>query len=214
VAYLLDVDHTLFDNSVVVAEIRRRLLDAVGAEGEQRYWAIFEALFADPGFADYLGAFNRLSAERERDPGLLNVPLGLLEHPFADRLYPRALDVIAALRRRGPVVIVSDGDIVFQPHKIKRSGLWDAVEGRVLVYVHKEQMITDIERRCPAQRYVMVDDKIYLLAAMKAIWGDRVRTVFVRQGRYALDAALVAKSPPADLAIDAIGEILDRLDEL
>ncbi len=138
----------------------------------------------------------------------------LLDYPFAERLYPRALDVIARLQTRGPVAIVSDGDVVFQPHKVKRSGLWEAAGGRVLVYIHKEEMLDDIERRYPARRYVMVDDKIYLLAAIKAIWKERVTTVFVRQGHYALDPGLVAASPPADMTIEAIGDIIDRLAEL
>jgi FMN phosphatase YigB (HAD superfamily) len=212
VAYLIDVDNTLLDNGVVIADLRRNLRETLGREGELRYWQIFEELFHEPGFADYLGAFNRYSVEHPRDPRLFDVSLLLLNYPFAERLYPRSLDVIAALRRRGPVAIVSDGDVVYQPYKIRRSGLWDAVDGHVLVYVHKEQMIDDIERRYPARRYVMLDDKIYVLAAMKAIWRERVLTVFVRQGHYALDEALVAKSPPADITVDSIGEVVERSD--
>ena len=212
--YLLDVDNTLLDNGAIVADLRRSLRNTLGPEGERRYWEIFEALFQQPGYADYLGAFNLYGAERPRDPRLFDVALQLLDYPFAERLYPGALDVIAALRRRGPVALVSDGDVVYQPYKIRRSGLWEAVDGRVLVYVHKELMIDDIERRCPARRYVMFDDKIFLLAAMKAIWKERVTTVFVRQGHYALDAALVAASPPADLAIDSIGEAIEQIERL
>ena len=214
VAFLLDVDNTLLDNGVVVADLRRQLRDTMGANGEQRYWDIFEELFRDPGFADYFGALQRYSLEESRDPRLFAVASFLLNYPFADRLYPRALDVIARLQTRGPVAIVSDGDVVFQPHKVKRSGLWDAAGGRVLVYIHKEEMLDDIERRYPARRYVVVDDKIYILAAIKAIWKERVTTVFVRQGRYALDPRLVAASPPADVTIEAIGDIIERLDRL
>ena len=214
VAFLVDVDNTLLDNGAVVAELRRHLRDTMGAEGEERYWNIFEELFRDPGFADYLGALQRLSLERPRDPRLFDVSLFLLNYPFAERLYPRALDVIARLRTRAPVAIVSDGDVVFQPYKVKRSGLWDAAAGHVLIYIHKEQMLEDIERRYPARRYVMIDDKIHLLAAIKAIWKERVTTVFVRQGHYALDATLVAASPPADVTIDAIGDLLQRVDSL
>jgi FMN phosphatase YigB (HAD superfamily) len=213
-AYLLDVDNTLIDNGAVMADLRRSLRDALGPEGEKRYWDIFEERFHDPGFADYLGAFNLYGAEGPRDPQLLQVPQRLLDYPFADRLYPGALDVIRALRRRGPVAIVSDGDVVYQPYKIRQAGLWKAVDGHVLVYIHKERMLHDIERRYPARRYVMFDDKIFLLAAMKAIWKERVTTVFVRQGHYALDPALVAASPPADVTIDSIGEAIDLIDRL
>ena len=214
VAFLLDVDNTLLDNGVIVADLRRTLRETVGAEGEQRYWAIFEELFRDPGFADYLGALQRYSLEHSRNPRWFEIALFLLNYPFAERLYPHALDVIARLQTRGPVAIVSDGDVVFQPYKIVRSGLWDAAGGRVLVYIHKEMMLDDIERRYPARRYVMVDDKVYVLAAIKAVWKDRVTTVFVRQGHYALDARLVAASPAADVTINAIGDIIDRIHEL
>ena len=214
VVCLIDVDNTLLDNGVVVADLRRRLRETLGPEGEERYWQIFEELFTDPGFADYFGALQHCSLERPRDPRVFGISLFLLGYPFAERLYPRALDVVAQVGARAPVVILSDGDVVFQPYKIKRSGLWDATGGRVLIYIHKEQMLDDIERRYPARRYVMVDDKIYILAAIKAIWKERVTTVFVRQGHYALDAKLVAASPPADITIEAIGDLIDRLDEL
>jgi FMN phosphatase YigB (HAD superfamily) len=214
VAFLVDVDNTLLDNGRVVADLRSHLRDAMGLVGERRYWEIFEELFRNPGFADYLGAFQRYGLEQPRDPRLFDVSLALLNYPFGERLYPRALDVVAGLRARAPMVIVSDGDVVFQPYKIKRSGLWDAAGGHVLIYIHKETMLDDIERRYPARRYVFADDKIYVLAAIKAIWKERVTTVFVRQGHYALDPAIVAASPPADVAIDTIGELLDRVGSL
>jgi FMN phosphatase YigB (HAD superfamily) len=214
VAFLIDVDNTLLDNGVIVAGLRRQLRETMGEEAERRYWEIFEELFRDPGFADYLGALQRYGLEHPRDPRLFEVALFLLGYPFADSLYPRALDLIARLQTRGPVAIVSDGDVVYQPYKVKRSGLWDAAGGHVLVYIHKELMLDDIERRYPARRYVMVDDKIYLLAAIKAIWKERVTTVFVRQGHYALDARLVAASPPADVTVDSIGDLIEFADSL
>ena len=214
VAFLIDVDNTLLDNGAVVADLRRRFREVVDAEGERRYWEIFEELFLDPGFADYLGALQRYGLEHPRDPRLFEVALFLMDYPFAGRLYPRALDVIARLRARAPVVIVSDGDVVFQPYKVKRSGLWDAAGGHVLIYIHKEQMLDDLERRYPARRYVMVDDKIYILAAIKAIWKERVTTVFVRQGHYALDPRIVAASEPADVTVDSIGDLIERVDSL
>ena len=187
VVFLLDVDNTLLDNDAVIEDLKRHLIDAFGAECQQRYWELFEQLREELGYADYLGALQRYRIERPRDPHLLRISLFLLHYPFADRLYPRALDVVARLRRLGPVVILSDGDVVFQPRKVERSGLWAAVDGEVLIYIHKEQMLDDVERRYPARRYVMVDDKVRVLAAIKAVWRERLTTVFVRQGHYAAD---------------------------
>src|SRR2546430_12384982 len=174
IVYLLDVDNTLLDNDAVTEDLRRHLRSAFGDECQRRYWDLFEELRRELGYADYLGALQRYRIERPRDPQLLRVSLFLLRYPFADRLYPRALDVIAELRRRAPTVILSDGDVVFQPWKVERSGLWTALDGDVLIYVHKEQMLDDVERRYPARRYVMVDDKIRILAAMKNAWRERV----------------------------------------
>jgi FMN phosphatase YigB (HAD superfamily) len=208
VVFLLDVDNTLLDNDAVTADLRRYMREALGAENEQRYWDIFEECRAELGYADYLGALQRYRGRFPADCHLIEVSLFLLRYSFAERLYPRALEVIARLRERGPVVILSDGDVVFQPHKIERSGLWAAVEGRVLIYIHKELMLDDVERRYPARRYVMVDDKLRILAAMKAIWQQRLTTVFVRQGHYARDTSPTAMRE-ADHVIDAIGDMSD-----
>ncbi len=208
VVWLLDVDNTLLDNDAVIEDLRAHLRDAFGADCERRYWDIFEHLRGELGYADYLGALQRYRIERPRDPQLLRVSLFLLNYPFAERLYPGALDTIAALRRGGPVVILSDGDVVFQPRKVERSGLWAAVEGHVLIYIHKEQMLGDVERLYPARRYVMVDDKLRILAAMKGVWGNRLTSVFVRQGHYAHDPAASAGFPPADFTIDRIEELI------
>jgi FMN phosphatase YigB (HAD superfamily) len=205
--FLLDVDNTLIDNDAVIADLRRHLVEAFGAECDRRYWEIFEQLRAELGYADYLGALQRYRVERPRETHVLQISLFLLHYPFASRLYPGALEAIRTLRGRGRTVILSDGDVVFQPRKIERSGLWEAVEGEVLVYIHKEQMLDDVERRYPARRYVMVDDKLRILTAMKATWHDRLTTVFVRQGHYAHDPAHLAGYPPADVAIDRIEEL-------
>jgi FMN phosphatase YigB (HAD superfamily) len=207
VVFLFDVDNTLLDNDRVTADLRRHLLGEVGAEGGERYWAIFEQLRTELGYADYLGALQRYRVEYPRDTHLLAVSRFLVDYPFANRLYPESLDVLDRLRQWGPTVILSDGDVVFQPRKAERSGLFDAVEGRVLIYIHKEQELDDVERRHPADHYVMVDDKLRLLTAIKAHWRDRVTTVFVRQGHYARDP-VVATCPPADLTIERIGELL------
>jgi FMN phosphatase YigB (HAD superfamily) len=206
--FLFDVDNTLLDNDAVIEDLRRFLLDAFGHECEQRYWDLFEELRRELGYADYLGALQRYRIENPRDPNLLRASLFLLHYPFADRVLPGAFDVLRHVGRRGPVVILSDGDVVFQPRKVECSGLWEAVGGKVLIYIHKEEMLDDVEQRFPARRYVMVDDKVRILAAMKAHWGERLTTVFVRQGHYALDAALVAAHPAADVTVERIGDLL------
>ncbi len=207
VVYLLDVDNTLLDNDAVIADLKTYLGATFGRDAEQRYWTIFEELRSELGYADYLGALQRFRVENPRDPHVINLSLYLFHYPFADRLFPGALEAIARVGAHGPAVILSDGDVVFQPRKVERSGLWAAVDGRVLIYIHKEQMLDDVERRHPAKRYVMVDDKIRILAAMKAAWGDRVTTVFVRQGHYAHDPQLVSAYPAADVAIDRIADL-------
>src|SRR2546428_5481889 len=205
IVYLLDVDNTLLDNDAVTEDLRRHLRSAFGDECQRRYWDLFEELRRELGYADYLGALQRYRMEHPRDPELLTVSLFLLQYPFAERLYPHALDVVAELRRRGPTVVLSDGDVVFQPRKVERSGLWAAVDGDVLIYIHKEQMLDDVERRYPAKRYVVIDDKLRILAAIKAVWCDRVTTVFVRQGHYALDPRMARDYPAADITIERIG---------
>jgi FMN phosphatase YigB (HAD superfamily) len=210
VVFLLDVDNTLLDNDQVERDLRQHLTEAFGRERQARYWEIFEALRAELGYADYLGALQRYRLEHLRDPHLLEISLYLVDYPFAERLYPGALDVIRHLRALGPTVILSDGDVVFQPRKVERSGLWSAVEGRVLIYVHKEEMLEDVAARYPARHYVMVDDKLRILAAMKRTWGDRLTTVFPRQGHYALDPKVLTTYPPADVAIERIGNLLGR----
>jgi len=207
--FLFDVDNTLLDNDAVTDDLKQHLIDTFGGDRARRYWELFEEQRLELGYADYLGALQRYRIENPRDTGLLRASLYLLHYPFANRVYPGALDAIRAAERRGRVAILSDGDVVFQPRKVERSGLWGAVEGNVLIYIHKEEMLEDVERRFPAERYVMVDDKVRILTAMKAIWGARLTTVFVRQGHYALDAELVAQYPPADVTIDRIGDLRD-----
>lgn len=209
VVFLLDCDNTLLDNDRVVEDLRVHLASEFGAGNCARYWQIFEELREELGYADYLGALQRYRLGAMNDPRLLLMSAYLVDYPFADRLYPRALAAIEHLRRWGPTVILSDGDVVFQPRKIQRSGLWKAVEGRVLIYIHKEQMLDDVEQRYPAPHYVMVDDKLRVLAAMKKIWRERLTTVFPRQGHYAFDPEIISKHPPADLTIEHIGELLD-----
>jgi FMN phosphatase YigB (HAD superfamily) len=208
VAFLVDVDNTLLDNDRVTADLRRYLEREVGAEGLARYWAIFEALRVELGYADYLGALQRYRLECPRDPYLLCVSSFLLDYPFADRLYPGALDVLERFRGWGPTVILSDGDVVFQPRKVERSGLGAAVDG-VLIYVHKERELDDVERRYPAAHYVLVDDKLRVLDAVKRVWGQRVTTVFPRQGHYARDPEALTTHPAPDLAVERIGELAD-----
>jgi hypothetical protein len=209
VVFLLDVDNTLLDNDRVERDLRRHLERVFGAERQARYWEIFEDLRTELGYADYLGALQRYRVEHLRDPNLVEVSLYLIDYPFANRLYPGSLDVVERCQVWGPTVILSDGDVVFQPRKVELSGLSEAVGGNVLIYIPKEQRLDDVERRYPARHYVMVDDKLRILTAMKAVWGDRLTTVFPRQGHYALDPAILAAYPPADLAVDRIGELVD-----
>ena len=209
VVFLFDCDNTLLDNDRVQDDLRTHLEREFGPENRDRYWGIFEALRAELGYADYLGALQRYRQGAMNDPRLLRMSSFLVDYPFADRLYPGSLDAIGYLRSWGLTVILSDGDVVFQPRKIQRSGLWNAVEGRVLIYIHKEQMLDDVLQRYPAQHYVMVDDKLRILAAMKKIWRDRLTTVFPRQGHYALDPQNIATYPPADITIERIGDLID-----
>ncbi len=208
IVFLFDVDNTLLDNDRVVADLGRHLEGEFGAESKERYFAILEELRGELGYIDYLGALQRYRLDMQCDHRLLLMSSFLVDYPFADRLYPGALDVLDRVRDWGPPVILSDGDVVFQPRKVQRSGLWDAVQGRVLIYVHKEQMLAEVEQRYPARRYVMVDDKLRILASMKRSWGGRLTTVFPRQGHYALDPRVIAAYPPADIAITRIGELL------
>ncbi len=207
--FLLDVDNTLLDNDHVERELHRHLHERFGSESEKRYWALFEQLRSELGYADYLGTLQRYRLEQGSDPRLLSMSLFLIQYPFADRLYPGVPELLRTLRERARTVILSDGDAVFQPLKVARSGLWDAVAGDVLIYIHKEQMLDDVERRYPARHYVMVDDKVRILAAMKEVWGERLTTVFVRQGHYATDGEQVARYPAADVTIERIGDLAE-----
>ncbi|MBF6568953.1 MAG: HAD family hydrolase [Candidatus Binataceae bacterium] len=209
IVFLFDVDNTLLDNDHVVADLMRHLEHAVGHERQQRYWAIFEQLRVELGYADYLGALQRYRLENPREPHLLAVSSFLLDYPFANRLFPNAIDVIQRSKQWGMPVVFSDGDVVFQPHKVERSGLFAEVEGNALIYVHKEKELDDVSSRFPADHYILIDDKLRILDAVKREWGAKVTTVFPRQGHYALDQAEIAKYPPADLVIDRIGMMLD-----
>ena len=205
--FLFDVDNTLIDNDRVSADLKRHLEATVGEPSAQRYWDIFEKLRAELGYADYLGALQRYRVERPREPRLLEVSYFMINYPFANRLYPESLDAVEYAKQSGRAVILSDGDVVFQPRKVDRSGLNDIFEGQVLIYVHKEQELADVEARYPAEHYVMVDDKVRLLTAIKQHWGKRVTTVFPRQGHYALDQKLVAQYPKPDITLERIGEL-------
>jgi FMN phosphatase YigB (HAD superfamily) len=207
--FLLDVDNTLLDNDRIAQDLKDHLERSFSIEACARYWTIFEDLRQELGYADFLGALQRYRLEHQHEPRLLRMSSFLIDYPFADRLYPRALEVITHLESMGTVVILSDGDAVFQPRKVERSGLWAAVKERVLIYIHKEQMLEDVEEHYPAEHYVFVDDKIRLLTAVKQIWGSRVTTIFVRQGHYAHDPAVVNSYPLADKTVARIADLLE-----
>jgi FMN phosphatase YigB (HAD superfamily) len=208
IIFLADVDNTLLDNDSVVQDLKDRLESACGRDARDRYWRILQDLFLELRYTDYLGALQRFRAEHPLEVELLWVSAFLIDYPFAERLYPSSIKVLKRLNALGPTVILSDGDVVFQPRKVERAGLSDAVDGRVLVYIHKEEALEDVERRFPAEHYVLVDDKPRILAAVKRFWGDKVTTVFVRQGSYARDPQTFGVWPPADVAIERIGDLL------
>ncbi|HZZ11901.1 MAG TPA: HAD family hydrolase [Paraburkholderia sp.] len=207
VVFLFDCDNTLLDNDHVLEDLRAHMMREFGAENSARYWEIFEELRSQLGYADYLGALQRYRLEHPRDTRLLLMSSFLIDYPFANRVYPGALDTLRHLGKRGPTVILSDGDVVFQPRKIARSGLWDEVEGRVLIYIHKELMLDQVMQCYPARHYVMVDDKLRILTAMKKAWGAALTTVFPRQGHYAFDPKEIAQNPPADVTVERIGDL-------
>jgi FMN phosphatase YigB (HAD superfamily) len=210
VVFLFDVDNTLLDNDRVQADLSDHLEQTYGSATRDRYWKIFEELRGELGYADYLGALERYRVEDLHRPEVLRMSSWLVDYPFADRLYPRALKAARHVQAWGKAVILSDGDAVFQPRKVERSGLWRAFDGNVLIYIHKEQELDDVRRFYPADHYVLIDDKVRILSAVKTAWGEAVTTVFPRQGHYALDAEEVAKYPPADIELAAIGELLDH----
>jgi FMN phosphatase YigB (HAD superfamily) len=207
IVFFFDVDNTLLDNDRVTEDLKRYLTKKVGDASSRRYWEIFEQLRTELGYADYLGALQRYRIEQPRDPKLLAVSHFMINYPFANRLFPESLDAVAYARQLGQAVILSDGDVVFQPRKIDRSGLYEAFDGHALIYIHKELELDDVEAKYPATHYVMVDDKVRILAAIKKHWGARVTTVFPRQGHYALDAAQVAQCPKPDITIERIGQL-------
>ncbi|HCC58703.1 MAG TPA: haloacid dehalogenase [Solibacterales bacterium] len=205
ITFLFDVDNTLLDHDRVTADLRRNLDQSIGPDRAKIYWELFEKLRNELGYADYLGALQAFRTRFLDEPDLLAISQYLLNYPFANRLFPASLDAVAHARQTGPTVILSDGDVVFQPQKIFRSGLFEVFQGNVLIYIHKEQELASVEARYPSEHYVMLDDKLRILTAMKAVWGERLTTVFVRQGHYAKDPA-IAQYPPADLTIDHIGD--------
>jgi len=206
--FLFDVDNTLLNNDRVTADLKRHLDTEVGHDRAQRYWEFFENIRSELGYADYLGALQRYRIEYPRDPRLLAVSYFLMRYPFANRLFPGSIDAVEYACKLGPVVILSDGDVVFQPHKVYRSGLYESFNGNVLIYVHKEQELDDVVQRFPAEHYVMIDDKLRILQAMKQIWKSRLTTVFVRQGHYATDPKALAQYPPGDICLDGIGDLV------
>jgi FMN phosphatase YigB (HAD superfamily) len=209
IVFLFDVDNTLLNNDEVVTELMRYLQREIGDDRQQRYWKHFEQLRTELGYADYLGALQRYRLEYPRDSHILAVSHYLIDYPFAKQLFPNSLEAVAHAGRFGEPVILSDGDVVFQPLKVRRSGLMDAFDSRVLIYIHKERELDDVARRYPADHYVLIDDKVRILAAVKRAWNSRVTTVFPRQGHYATDEKELAKYPAPDVAIDRIGALLD-----
>jgi len=208
IVFLVDVDDTLLENDRIQDDLKRYIERQFGSECRDRFWAIQEQLFKELGYRDYLGALQRFRVEHPYEPHLVSAASYLVDYPFANRLYPGSLDVLERFSSWARTVILSDGDVVFQPRKIERSGILEAVEGHVLIYIHKEEALDDVERRYPAQHYVLVDDKLRILTAVKKAWGDRVTTIFPRQGNFAHDPAILAAYPPADVTVERISDLL------
>jgi FMN phosphatase YigB (HAD superfamily) len=208
IVFLFDVDNTLIDNDRVQADLKEHLEQAYGAAARDRYWEILEKLRNELGYVDYLGALERFRIETIHRPDVLRMSSWLVDYPFAARVYPDAFSAVKHVQQWGTAVILSDGDAVFQPRKVERSGLWRAFDNRVLIYVHKEQELDDVERFYPADHYVLIDDKLRILAAVKKIWGERVTTVFPKQGHYAHDPKILAEFPPADIELARIGDLI------
>ncbi len=208
IVFLFDVDNTLLDNDRVQAHLSEHLARHYGTAARDRYWEILRELVDELGYTDYLGALERYRIEALHRPDILLMSSWLVDYPFADRLFPDAVAVLRYARQWGQTVILSDGDAVFQPRKVERSGLWSAVDGRVLIYIHKERELAYVERLYPADRYVLIDDKLRILATVKDIWGERVTTVFPKQGHYAHDPEILKAYPPADISLDKIGDLL------
>ena len=207
--FLVDVDNTLLDNDAIQQDLKEHLERTFGRAARERYWRILEDLFAELGYRDYIGALQRYRAEHPRDVELLSMSSFLMDYPFAKQLFPAALDVLKRLTSFARTVILSDGDVVFQPRKVEHAGLSEVVDGHVLIYIHKEEALDDVERRYPADHYVLVDDKLRILTAVKKVWGGRVTTVFPRQGIYAHDPQIAAEFPQPDVTIERIGDLLD-----
>lgn len=208
VAVLVDVDNTLLDNDRFRDDVQAAFVTAYGEDAASRYWTIQERRFVELEYRDYLGAVQEWWEAEGRDPVLLDAAGYLLRYPFADRLYPGSLAALAHLRTLGPTAVVTDGDAIFQPLKIERAGIASVVDGRVLVYVHKELALDDVERRIPTERYILVDDKLRILTAAKEFWGGRVTTVLPLQGQFATDPAVAAAHPAADVTIAGIGDLV------
>jgi FMN phosphatase YigB (HAD superfamily) len=209
IVFLVDVDNTLVDNDGIQQDLKDHLEEAYGVAARDRYWRILEDLMVELGYRDYIGALQNFRVEHPREIELLAMSSYLMDYPFAERLYPNALEVLKRLRSLAPTVILSDGDVVFQPRKVERAGLAKVADGNVLIYIHKEEALEDVERRFPAEHYVLVDDKLRILDAVKQVWGERVTTVLPRQGQYAHDAKVISALPPADITIERIGDLLD-----
>jgi haloacid dehalogenase-like hydrolase len=208
VVFLFDVDNTLLDNDSVQADLKEHLEQAYGTAARDRYWEILEKLRSELGYVDYLGALERFRIETIHRPDVLRMSSWLVDYPFAKRLYPGALDAVKHVQQWGTAVILSDGDAVFQPRKVERSGLWRAFDDHVLIYIHKEQELGDVERFYPAEHYVLIDDKLRILAAVKKIWGERVTTIFPKQGHYAHDPKTLAEFPAADIELAKIADLM------
>lgn len=202
---LLDVDNTLVDNDRVKKDIERAIANAVAPARAERFWSLYEEVRNAAGVVDFPETLRRFRRAYPDEAGSEDVDRAVLGVPFERYLYPRALDVVGRFWSLGEVAILSDGDRVYQPAKIARTGLLQATRGNVLIYEHKEDHLAEVERRFPAGHYTHVDDKAALLARTKRALGSRATTIHVRQGHYASE---LPAGPPPDMVVDGIADLL------
>ncbi|MFN2465530.1 MAG: HAD family hydrolase [Candidatus Dormibacteria bacterium] len=183
--FLIDIDNTLIDNDRVKADMEAQIRQLAGPSGSEDFWNLYEEVREELDYVDLPITLARFRAQRPDVRKFPQISAMLLGYPFEDALYPEALHVVEHLKRMGKVVVLSDGDPVFQPAKIARIGMADAVDSNVLIYAHKEQHLDEVTDLYPAEHYVVIDDKPGVLGRMKARLGPRVTTVQVRQGKYA-----------------------------
>ena len=206
--FLIDLDNTILDNDGVKQDIEAKMLEILGERLAERFWHYYEAVRKDLDYIDFFETMMRLRDENPTDAAVVDEATGtLMDWDFCPRLYPRAIETVLHLKSLGLPLVLSDGDPVFQPMKIHQCGVTQAVDGRVLIFVHKERFLPAVQARFRAERYVLIDDKPGILMRSKAALGDRLTTVHVLQGKYATDPKLAVDYTP-DIVVPNFSDLL------